>query len=107
MQPDVYADTEKDGIFNVIDMLLCLENVPTLTRIILFNKYPIYDEEGFDELDYMIDTFETAYISDGRLRHQIPHSPEAYKFGRYLMKIGYIKKCVKFVQKGIISITKK
>lgn len=107
MQPDVYADTEKDGIFNVIDMLLCLENVPTLTRIILFNKYPIYDEEGFDELDYMIDTFETAYISDGRLRHQIPYSPEAYKFGRYLMKIGYIKNCVKFVQKGIISITKK
>ncbi|MEE1069423.1 MAG: hypothetical protein U0K81_03000 [Paludibacteraceae bacterium] len=106
MQPDVYADTEKDGIFNVIDMLLCLENVPTLTRIILFNKYPIYDEEGFDELDYMIDTFETAYISDGRLRHQIPYSPEAYKFGRYLMKIGYIKNCVKFVQKGIISITK-
>lgn len=107
MQPDVNADTEKEGIFNVIDILLCLENVPTLTRIILFNKYPIYDEEGFDELDYMIDTFETAYISNGRLRHQIPYSPGAYDFGRYLMKIGYIKNCVKFINKRKISITPK
>lgn len=106
MQPEINADMENEGIFNAIDILLCLENVPTISRILLFNKYPIYEGEDKEELDNMINTFDTTYLTDGRLKHQIPYSREAYAFGRYLMKIGYIKNCVKFVNRGIISITK-
>ena len=107
MQQEINADMENEGIFNAIDILLCLANVPTITRMILFNKYPIYEGRDKEELDNMISTFDTTYLTDGRLKHQIPYSREAYAFGRYLMKIGYIKNCVKFVNRGIISITKK
>ena len=107
MQQDVKADKENEGIFGVIEVLLYLKNLPTTTRITLFNKYPIYEGEDNDELNYMISTFDAAYIETDQLKHQIPYSREAYEFGRYLMKIGYVRNCVKFVKKGIISITKK
>lgn len=104
MLPAVTKNNIGEGIKKLIQETLKYADASTISRIELFNKFPIIVEK--EELNSMISTFEIAYITDGRLKHQIPYSKAAYDFGRYLKGVGYVKNCVKFVQKGIISITK-
>ena len=102
MQVELNAKNVNAGVTDAIDRLLHLENVPTLDRIRLFNKYSLY--EDVDELDQFIATFSGEYIANSRLRHQIPLLPETAVFSDYLKRISFLRSAVKRHDKGCIYV---
>lgn len=102
MQVELNAKNVNTGVTDAIDRLLHLENVPTLDRIRLFNKYSLY--EDVDELDQFIATFSGEYIANSRLRHQIPLLPETAVFSDYLKRISFLRSAVKRHDKGCIYV---
>ena len=87
LQPTITnIDAVSEGIQPEISAILFNEEVPSMERIRLFNKYPLTNKR---EIGEWILTLSESYLKNGRL-YRIPYSPEAYDMCTILMRIGYL-----------------
>lgn len=105
MKPDVPSENISDGLRNVIEILLFMEEEPTLGRVALFNKFRIYTVA--DDLDRFIETFDSRFVENGHLKNHLPFSAEMLTFGRYLKQKGYLTECKSYLRtKGYITVVR-
>ena len=104
MQLDRSRYEIKEGVKKVIKAVLTYKDISTMTRLRLFNKYPLSDHK---EIDQVIALLDSQYVNErGKLyNHQQPVTDEISKFTKYLEKIHYLRSRRDYTDtKGYISI---
>lgn len=104
MQLDRSRYEIKEGVKKVIKAALTYKDISTMTRLRLFNKYPLGDHK---EIDQVIALLDRQYVSErGELYHHLlPVTEEISRFTKYLEKIHYLRSRRDYTDtKGYISI---
>ena len=94
-----------EGILKLIKATLKFAGASTISRIQLYNKFPIIEELA--ELDSMISTFDSNYATDGVLKYHLPVNTDSLEFCRLLKQCGYLAQYKNYARtKGYITIVK-
>lgn len=94
----------KERTQKVIKTILIYKDISTITRLRLFNKYPLNDHK---EIDQVVTLLDRQYVDErGKLHnHLLPVTDEILIFSKYLEKIRYLRVSKNYARtKGYISI---
>ena len=105
MLPAVTKNNIGEGIKKLIQETLKYAEASTISRIELFNKFPIIVEK--EELNSMISTFDGNYSNDGVLKYHLPVNLYTIEFCKHLKQCGYLVLYKNYEKtKGYITIVR-